>query len=176
MAGTNQIPERLINFRCYRNGNDLLGVATVTLPQFQAMTDTVSGAGIAGEVETPVLGHYSSITATVSFRTISTDVATLASQMAHPLDFRGSQQIYDASSGNFVTQAIKLSIRGVPKNVNLGNFEVGATTGTEVEMECIYVKLDVGGKTMVEIDKYNSIARFGDTDALESLRKDLGLA
>lgn len=39
-----------------------------------------------------------------------------------------------------------------------------------------YVKLDVGGKTMVEIDKYNSIARFGDTDALESLRKDLGLA
>ena len=73
MAGTNQIPERLINFRCYRNGNDLLGVATVTLPQFQAMTDTVSGAGIAGEVETPVLGHYSSITATVSFRTISTD-------------------------------------------------------------------------------------------------------
>lgn len=176
MAGTNQIPERLITFRCYRNGNDLLGVATVTLPQFQAMTDTVSGAGIAGEVETPVLGHYSSITATVSFRTISTDVATLASQMAHPLDFRGSQQIYDASSGNFVTQAIKLSIRGVPKNVNLGNFEVGATTGTEVEMECTYVKLDVGGKTMVEIDKYNSIARFGDTDALESLRKDLGLA
>lgn len=103
MAGTNQIPERLINFRCYRNGTDLLGVATVTLPQFQAMTDTVSGAGIAGEVETPVLGHYSSITTTVAFRTITADVTALASQMAHPLDFRGSQQVYDASSGKFVT-------------------------------------------------------------------------
>lgn len=176
MAGTNQIPERLTNFRCYRNGTDLLGVATVTLPQFQAMTDTVSGAGIAGEVETPVLGHYSSITTTVAFRTITADVTSLAAQMAHPLDFRGSQQVYDASSGKFVTQAVKLSIRGVPKNVNLGNFEVGATTGTEVEMECTYIKLSVGGKTMVEIDKYNSIARFGDEDALESVRKDLGLA
>lgn len=176
MAGTNQIPERLINFRCYRNGTDLVGVATVTLPQLQAMTDTVSGAGIAGEVETPVLGHYSSITTTVAFRTISVDVATLASQMVHPLDFRGSQQIYDASSGKYVTQAVKLTLRGVPKNVNFGNFEVGATTGTEVEMECTYIKLSVGGKTMVEIDKYNSIARFGDEDALESVRKDLGLA
>lgn len=176
MAGTNQIPERLINFRCYRDGTGLLGVATVTLPQFQAMTDTVSGAGIAGEVETPVLGHYSSITATVSFRTITADVSTLAAQMAHPLDFRGSQQIYDASTGKFVTQAVKLTLRGVPKNVNLGNLEVGATTGTEVELECTYVKLDVGGKTVVEIDKYNYIARFGDEDALTSLRKDLGLA
>ena len=173
MAGTNQIPERLINFRCYRNGTDLLGVATVTLPQFQAMTDTVSGAGIAGEVETPVLGHYSSITTTVAFRTITADVTALASQMAHPLDFRGSQQVYDASSGKFVTQAVKLSLRGVPKNVNLG---VGATTGTEVEMECTYIKLDVGGKKLVEIDKFNYIARFGDEDALESVRKDLGLA
>ena len=170
MAGTNQIPERLINFRCYRNGTDLLGVATVTLPQFQAMTDTVS------EVETPVLGHYSSITTTVAFRTITADVTSLAAQMAHPLDFRGSQQVYDASSGKFVTQAVKLSIRGVPKNVTLGNFEVGATTGTEVEMECTYIKLDVGGKTLVEIDKFNYIARFGDEDALESVRKDLGLA
>lgn len=176
MAGTNQIPERLINFRCYRDGTGLLGVATVTLPQFQAMTDTVSGAGIAGEVETPVLGHYSSITATVSFRTITADVSTLAAQMAHPLDFRGSQQIYDASTGKFVTQAVKLTLRGVPKNVNLGNLEVGATTGTEVELECTYVKLDVGGKTVVEIDKYNYIARFGDEDALTSVRKDLGLA
>ena len=96
--------------------------------------------------------------------------------MAHPLDFRGSQQVYDASSGKFVTQAVKLSLRGVPKNVNLGNLEVGATTGTEVEMECTYIKLDVGGKTLVEIDKFNYIARFGDEDALESVRKDLGLA
>ena len=58
-AGSNKIPERLIGFRVYNDNNDLLGIATVTLPMIEAMTDTVSGAGIAGEVESPVLGHYS---------------------------------------------------------------------------------------------------------------------
>ena len=43
-AGENKIPERLINFRVYNNGNDLLGVATVELPELEAMSDTVSGA------------------------------------------------------------------------------------------------------------------------------------
>ena len=53
MATGNKVPERLVNFRVYNEGNDLLGVATVDLPSIEAMSDTVSGAGIAGEVESP---------------------------------------------------------------------------------------------------------------------------
>ena len=44
MAGNN-VTERLVNFRVYNEGNDLLGVATVDLPELSAMSDTVSGAG-----------------------------------------------------------------------------------------------------------------------------------
>ena len=47
MATGNKVPERLINFRVYNDGNDLLGVANVDLPSIEAMSDTVSGAGIA---------------------------------------------------------------------------------------------------------------------------------
>lgn len=50
MAGTNNVPERLIAFRVYGEGNDLLGTANVTLPTIEPMTDTVTGAGIAGEI------------------------------------------------------------------------------------------------------------------------------
>ena len=64
MATGNKVPERLINFRVYNDGNDLLGVANVDLPSIEAMSDTVSGAGIAGEVESPILGHFASMTAT----------------------------------------------------------------------------------------------------------------
>lgn len=46
MAGSNQMPERLVNFKVYNSGNDLLGIATVDLPELEAMSDTVSGAGI----------------------------------------------------------------------------------------------------------------------------------
>ncbi len=44
-----KVPEKLINFRVYEDGDDLVGVADVTLPTLDAMTETVKGAGIAGE-------------------------------------------------------------------------------------------------------------------------------
>ena len=40
----------------------------------------------------------------------------------------------------------------------------------------IYIKVFVDDKEVLEVDKYNFIAKFGDTDMLESVRKDLGLA
>ena len=55
------VPEKLINFRVYENGNDLIGIADVTLPKVDYMTETVKGAGIAGEIDSPVKGHYSSM-------------------------------------------------------------------------------------------------------------------
>ncbi len=176
MAGTNKIPERLINYRVYREGNDLIGTANVTLPSIEAMTDTVSGAGIAGEVETPVLGHFGSTTVTLQFRTVDGDMTTLAAQKAHALDIRGSQQVYDASLGEYKTVPVKLVLRGIPKTLNLGSFEPGSTTDSEVELEVTYLKLDIDGKTKLELDKMNYIFKVGETDFLASVRKDLGLA
>ena len=46
----NVVPEKLINFRAYNDGNDLLGVTDVQLPSLDAMTETVKGAGIAGRL------------------------------------------------------------------------------------------------------------------------------
>lgn len=63
MATGNKVPERLINFRVYNDGNVLLGVATVDLSSIEAMSDTVSGACIGSEIESPILGHFSSMTA-----------------------------------------------------------------------------------------------------------------
>lgn len=175
MAGQNQVPERLINFRVYNDGNDLLGVATVDLPELESMSDTVSGAGIAGEVESPVLGHYGSMTTTFSWRTIEKKAMELCKQKAHAVEVRGSQQIYDAANGTYSTVPVRCSMRIVPKNVTLGTFEPGATTDTEQEFEVLYVKLYVDGKAVAEIDKYNFVVKFGDEDMLASVRKDLGL-
>ena len=89
--GSNSIPERLVNFRVFNDNKDLLGIATVELPEISAMTDTVSGAGIAGEVDSPVLGHFGSMTCTLTWRTIEGDVLSLAKQQSHTLEVRGSQ-------------------------------------------------------------------------------------
>lgn len=176
MPGTNQVPERLIGFRVYNADHDLLGIATVDLPSFDSMTDTVSGAGIAGEVESPVMGHVGSMKLTLNWNTITKDAAKLYAQKAHELDIRGSQQLYDASTGTYVTQAVALYLRATPTSISLGSFETGATTGSTTELEVLYLKLDVGGENMVEIDKFNYIFRVAGEDTLAPVRSDLGLA
>ena len=175
MAGSNKVPERLINFRVYNDGNDLLGVATVDLPEIEAMSDTVAGAGIAGEVESPVLGHFGSMTTTFTWRTLEAGAMKLNQQKAHAVEVRGSQQVYDAAKGEYSTMPVRVSMRVVPKTSTLGTFEPGATTDTEQEFEVTYLKVLVDGKNLVEIDKFNFIAKFDGVDALAGVRRDLGL-
>lgn len=173
--GANIIPERLINFRVWNENKDYIGVANVGLPSIEAMTDTVSGAGIAGEVDSPVLGHFGSLELTLNWRTIEEGALVLAQQKAHQLDIRGSQQVFDATSGKYSTVPIRLVTRLVPKGISIGSLEPGATTDTESTFEVLYMKLFVNNKEMVEIDKYNSVAKFGENDVLASVRADLGL-
>ncbi len=171
----NQIIEKLISFRVYKDAKDLIGVATVDLPEIQAMSDTVSGAGIAGEVDSPVLGHYQSMTCTLHWRSMEPEAAALAEQKAHALELRGSQQVYDAANGEYSTQPIRMVLRAIPKNFSLGSFEVGSAQEAETEFELTYLKILVSEKEVAEIDKYNYIAKFGGNDVLASVRKDLGL-
>ena len=171
-TGTNSIPERLINYRVYNESNALMGMATVDLPELQAMSDTVSGAGIAGEVDSP----YQAMSSTFNWRTIERPALELAKQQAHQLEIRGSQQHYDNTTGKITTTPIRVVMRAIPKNFSLGSFEPGSTTDSSTEFEVVYLKIVVDDKEVVEIDKYNFIAKFGDTDMLESVRKDLGMA
>lgn len=175
MAGENKIPERLINFRVYDEGKDVLGIATVELPELEAMSETVSGAGIAGEVESPTLGHYGSMTTTFTWRTIEKSLISLSAPGSHQVEVRGSQQSYDAASGVYSTVPVRCVMRVTPKTVSLGSFEPGAVTDSEQEFEVTYIKLYVNKKELVEIDKYNYIAKFDGIDALASVRADLGV-
>jgi len=173
--GNNLVPERTINYRVYNDGNDYLGTAEVELPELEGMTDTVSGAGIAGEVDSPVLGHYASMTLSLTWRTITEYAMELCKPKAHKLECRSSQQVYDASTGEYKTVPVRVVTRATPKNTSLGTLAPSSATDTEQEFEITYLKVVINNKTTVEIDKYNNIAKFGDTDYLASVRADLGL-
>ncbi|WJZ69995.1 head closure [Vibrio phage vB_VpaM_XM1] len=172
---SNPVPERLINFRVYVDGDNQAGVATVDLPDIEFMTDTVSGAGIAGEVDSPILGHLSSMAATITWRTITEYAMSLTAPKAHSIDFRGSQQVYDAAGGTLGSKPVRVSIKGTPKRTGLGSLEVGSTTDSESEFEVTFMKIWVDGIERIEIDKYNFKFVVDGVDYLASVRQDLGL-
>jgi len=171
----NKISEKLINYSAYLNGTSYLGTVDVELPNLEAMTETVSGAGIAGEVDSPVLGHYAAMTVTLNWRTLNIPQFKLAKQKSHALDFRGAQQVFDAATGTYDSQGIKVSVRGVPKSTSVGKLAVGATTDSSNELEVTYLKIEIDGMRVVEIDKFNFIAFVDGEDVLAKVRKQLGM-
>ena len=169
------MPEKLINFRVYEDGKDLLGVADVELPDLEWMTETVTGAGIAGEIDSPVLGHFKSLALKLKWRTVTGNTTVLAQSKAHHLDLRGSVQRYDAGAGEYKNYPVKVVVKAIPKKVGLGKLEPGKPQDNESEFECVYLKLWIDGEEKIEIDKYNYIAIVDGVDYLADVRTHLGL-
>lgn len=170
------IPEKLINFSVYRDGSEFLGTSDITLPNIEAMTETISGAGIAGEIDSPTLGHFSSMTVTLNWRTVEQSTIRLLRQQAHTLDFRGAMQVLDRSTGTYKSVGIKVTVKAIPKSGNLGNLQPATAMSASNELEVTYIKILVDGREVLEIDKFNFICKIDGVDALAAVRTQLGLS
>lgn len=169
------IPEKLINFRVYRNGSQFLGVAQITLPQIQAMTASIKGSGIAGEVDAVVTGHYQSMSETLQFRTPTNACTILAAPTTHELDARGSIDVIEPLTGVRSKSSMKVWTKCLPKNTNLGKYEPATTMDSEIEMEVYAIGIWIDGEECIYIDKFNYIARIQGTDYLADARVAEGL-
>ncbi len=89
----NYIPEQTIAFRIYANGSDLLGVASVELPELSNLTETVSGTGVLGEYESPAMGAFSSMSVTLKWISQTEKAFTMLNPFVPlMLECKGSQQ------------------------------------------------------------------------------------
>src|SRR5690554_4594834 len=92
----NPIPDKVVNFNIYNEEEKLVGVSgEVTLPNFEAIAETISGAGIAGEFESPTPGHFGSSQIEIPFRTIYDQSFKMMNPRGQTITLRGSQQIMD---------------------------------------------------------------------------------
>lgn len=171
---SNIIAEKGINFAVYYEGEDQLGVAEGEFPTLEAMTSEVKGAGIAGVANTPVLGHFNSITMTLKWRNTTDAFVKLAAHKAHELDLYSAQQDYDAGVGEYREKAVHIFLRGVPTTSTMGNLVVGDSVEPETEIEVLYLKLEIDNKEKIELDKYNYIFKVDGTDYLTGVRSALG--
>lgn len=168
---------QLINYEIFDgNGTRILGTATIGLPELKAKTTTISGAGISGEIDMPTTGFLESLTITLNWRSIHGDFADFSVQKAVDLLCYGAEELYDHSSGNLGVEQVKISLRGIPKNGTLGKFEPANTTDSKSEIEVIYLKIDVGGTTIVNFDKINYFYIVNGVDYLANVRAALNLS
>lgn len=116
------------------------------------MRDTVKGAGIAGEYESPTLGHFQSVKLTLNWRTANKDMFQLLRQVSQRLDCRGAFQEYDAARGVYNVKQMRVLVQGPPTKVDPGKFETGTPSGGSTEIEVLYLKIDFEGETFLEFE------------------------
>lgn len=172
----NIIPEKLNDFRIYVNGStDLKGVADLQLPSFESMSETVSGAGLAGEYESPNIGHFSSMKLTINWKMITGELTEFLRPEVIMLDCRLANQEYNAVKGKHEFKANRVVVKGMPTTNDLGKAEKGATYDGSSEIEVFYIKVQRDNKTLVELDKINYIYKVDGVDYMEKLRNALGM-
>ena len=166
--------ESVINFAVYEDSVEYVGMAGVTLPNLAAIVQTLSGAGIAGNVEVPVLGHYDVMSLPLNSRPTPEHSVRLPEPRRHNIDLRMAQQIEDTVAGEVKVQSIKHVLVVVPKTDTGGTVAPAAPTNGSGEYSVRYWATYIDGAKAREIDPLNFICEVNGVDYLADVRKAIG--
>jgi len=169
------MPERLVNYMLYENGGKVLGTVDVTLPSFQALSATISGAGIAGEYDSPTPGHFGSQQMVIKFKEPTEAIRKLFTPGKKQLILKAANQSYDTASGTKNHRQLYVSVGCEFKSSETGTVAPNTEAGTNITMEVSYVLLKDDGAEILEFDKFNYIYKVNGTDYLADIKNILGL-
>lgn len=168
-----RIPEKVNKFNVYNSGDKLVGSGDeLTLPDINWMAETVSGPGISGEYDDPTIGLLEKMEVEVPFKTLSADMADMASPLKPvQLTIRASQQSRD-TDGNVVFTNIKAAFKGRCKAFSPGQIKQGSPTGAKITLSLTNYVLVVDDVTIYDIDILNDRLIINGEDILAAF-KDL---
>ena len=169
----NVIPEVLNHFNVYNDSaKKLIGISgELELPEMEAITDTIEGSGVLGEIEDPVTGQFSIMKMKIPFATLYEDMFSIMNTTKPPqLTLRASMQCMDPSTGETGYYPVKIVVRGKASTSNMGKVVKGKKMEPEVELEILYIKIQINNKTVLELDKLNFKYVLNGVDMLAKIR------
>ena len=169
----NVIPEVLNHFNVYNDSaKKLIGISgELELPEMEAITDTLEGSGVLGEIEDPVTGQFSSMKMKIPFAVLYEDMFSIMNTTKPPqLTLRASMQCMDPSTGETGYYPVKIVVRRKASTSNMGKVVKGKKMEPEVELEILYIKIQINNKTVLELDKLNFKYVLNGVDMLAKIR------
>lgn len=143
----------------------------VALPNLEASTSTLSGAGILGEMESVNVGHFGSTTVELTMKTLFQKSFDFLTYSGKSLILRAAQQSVDSKNGQISHRGLKITMKWQPKGLDLGTLAKGAQTESKNTLEIFYIKIEENGKELLELDKLNYVYRINGKDQLASIKK-----
>lgn len=175
MAGNMVIPEVLNHYNVYYEDAKLIGISgEIELGDLEAITDTIEGVGVIGEIEDPVTGQFSSLKIKIPFSVLYEDLFNLMSTTKPPLlTLRASMQCMDPSTGETGYYPVKIVVRGKASKTGLGKVTKGKKGEPELELEVLFISISINGKETLKLDKLNFIYELNGVDMMAEIRNQV---
>ncbi|MBE5809223.1 MAG: phage tail protein [Clostridiales bacterium] len=167
-------PEAYIDFEVYEGKTNYMGIARATLPNINYLTQQITGAGIAGNVEAVLTGMVDAMSLTLEFRSATDAAVTLMKPVKHEIDLRVAEQYWDTVKQAKQILADKYVMTVVPKNFSPGSIAPASAADTSSEYSVYYYAGFKNNKKLWEIDPFNYICNVGGKDYMADVRKALG--
>lgn len=168
------IPEVVNGFNVYDgDGDQLIGITDeMSMADLSSKVATITGAGITGSYEVPVLGHFDSITQEIPFRILYKQIFDYANPMKQvTFNIRGAIQVTDKSTGVSDSAGFRYVVKGRCKSMSPGSLKPGDVMNSKISIEAVYILYEIDGVKLIEIDKLNNVYRINGTDLMEKVRK-----
>jgi hypothetical protein len=164
----------VINYAVYENKTEYLGIAQVDLPSLEFMTQTINGAGIAGEVEPILVGQMKAMEITFKHNLLTAQAIKLSAPKLHTLELREVQENVNNKSGGLVITGVKHVVKVFPKKMDGGTLKPQSTSDPNTVASVHYWAEYRDGEKVLELDPLNWICEVDGTDYLKPVRTALG--
>jgi len=161
-----RIPNLVANYSIFKDGRRLIGIADVTLPNLQNITDSLKGSGIFGEIDMPVQCHFQAMSVTLNWLTPVDDMVVATLQEKSVLDAWAAMQQDDPGAHKIIHEGWRFVMGTAPKVFNLGKLEVGTKGESVTEYELISLRALRDDRILLEIDKENAVCRWWNGNTL----------
>lgn len=170
MISNNFVPEKINEYNVYTNGTKMIGLTEeVALPEIKMKSSTVEGPGIKGEIDSPTIGQFESMEATLKFRTLYSSATDLLDPTAtQNLTLRAAQQVLDRTSCS-AFKSLRVVLGGRTKSFNPGKVQRGESMDAELTVEVTYYMVEVDGQQVLLIDKLNDVYIVNGKDLLATI-------
>ena len=167
-------PEAYLDFEVYEGKVNYLGVAKATQPNIAFLSQTITGAGIGGNVDAVMTGMMEAMTLELSFRSANGAALQLLRPEKHSLELRIAEQQWDPVNVKRVITADKFVYVCVPKSLNLGAVAPASMADVTASFAVYYFAGFEGQRIMWEIDPYNYKCVIDNKDYMADIRRALG--
>lgn len=167
-------PEAYIDFEVYEGKTNFVGVAKATLPNINFLTQTITGAGISGNIEAVLTGMVDTMNLSLEFRSATDAAVKLMTPKKHNVELRVAEQYWNTTKQAKEVMADKYVLVIMPKNFTPGAVAPASAADTSGEYSVYYFAGYKDGKQLWEIDPWNYKCTINGKDYMADVRKALG--